>query len=53
MILQPWVGVFQKGHMDAFIVKNIVPKLAMCLQDQFVINPHQQHLGKAYISYMW
>ena len=46
MILQPWVKVFQQGHMDAFIVKNIVPKLGMCMAE-FVINPHQQHLGKA------
>ncbi len=45
MILQPWVNVFLKGHMDAFLVKNIIPKLALCLQE-FVINPHQQLLGR-------
>lgn len=31
--------------MNAFVVKNILPKLGVCMQE-FVINPHQQHLGK-------
>lgn len=42
-ILQPWVQVFPRGAMDAFVVKNILPKLVLCMQD-FVINPHAQHL---------
>ena len=43
MILQPWKGVFQDPQMNAFLVKNILPKLSMCMQE-FIINPHQQHL---------
>ena len=31
--------------MEAFIIRNIVPKLAVCLQE-FIINPYQQHLGE-------
>ena len=45
MILQPWMKVWQKGHAEAFLVKNIAPKLSLCL-NEFVINPHQQHLGR-------
>ncbi|XP_064606027.1 tuftelin-interacting protein 11-like [Liolophura sinensis] len=43
LILQPWLKVFKPGHMEAFVVKNILPKLAMCMQE-FMINPHQQVL---------
>nr|XP_054774972.1 tuftelin-interacting protein 11-like [Lytechinus pictus]XP_054774973.1 tuftelin-interacting protein 11-like [Lytechinus pictus] len=42
-ILLPWKPVFSKGTMEAFVIRHIVPKLAMCLQ-QFVVNPYQQHL---------
>lgn len=49
VILQPWVKVFKPGHLEAFLVKNILPKLAMCMQE-FVINPHQQILGTYTIS---
>ncbi|XP_070537179.1 tuftelin-interacting protein 11-like [Ptychodera flava] len=42
-ILQPWKQVFSPGTMDAFLVRHIVPKLAVCLQE-FVINPYQQQL---------
>lgn len=44
LILEPWRPVFSQGVMDAFVISNIVPKLAMALQT-YVINPHQQHLG--------
>ncbi|NP_001087642.2 tuftelin-interacting protein 11 [Xenopus laevis] len=43
LILQPWKEVFTPGSWEAFMVKNIVPKLGMCLSE-FVINPHQQHM---------
>jgi hypothetical protein len=45
LMLVPWHGVFSRGDMDAFLVKNIVPKLQLALQE-LVINPHQQHLGE-------
>jgi len=45
LMLLPWHGVFSKGDMDAFLIKNIVPKLQLALQE-LVINPHQQHLGE-------
>lgn len=52
LILQPWMGVFRPGHMEAFLIKNIVPKLALCLQE-FVINPHMQHLDAWTWVMMW
>lgn len=48
LILQPWKDVFTPGSWEAFMVKNIVPKLALCL-NEFVINPHQQHME----SFSW
>ena len=47
VILQPWVGVFKDGHMEVFLRKHILPKLAMCMQE-FPISPHQQVLGEYY-----
>ncbi|XP_071087454.1 tuftelin-interacting protein 11-like [Haliotis cracherodii] len=44
IILQPWLGVFKQGHMDAFLVKNILPKLGQAIQEMH-INPHQQVLN--------
>ncbi|PVD28664.1 hypothetical protein C0Q70_11258 [Pomacea canaliculata] len=43
IILEPWVGVFRTGHMDAFLVKNVLPKLAQVLEEM-PINPLQQTL---------
>lgn len=43
LMLQPWSQVFAKGDMDAFMLKNIIPKLQIALSE-LVINPHQQHL---------
>uniref|UniRef100_A0A8C1AJQ1 Tuftelin-interacting protein 11 n=1 Tax=Cyprinus carpio carpio TaxID=630221 RepID=A0A8C1AJQ1_CYPCA len=43
LILQPWKDVFTPGAWEAFMVKNIVPKLALCL-GELVVNPHQQVL---------
>ena len=44
IILEPWFGVFKPGHMSAFLVKNILPKLEIEVQG-LTINPHQQFLG--------
>ncbi|KAG5282785.1 hypothetical protein AALO_G00059910 [Alosa alosa] len=43
LILQPWKDVFTPGAWEAFMVKNIVPKLELCLSE-LVVNPHQQHM---------
>lgn len=43
LILQPWKDVFSPGAWEAFMVKNIIPKLALCLVE-LVINPHQQQM---------
>ncbi|KAM9821778.1 tuftelin-interacting protein 11 isoform 1-T2 [Syngnathus typhle] len=43
LILQPWKDVFSLGAWEAFMVKNIIPKLALCLEE-LVINPHQQQM---------
>lgn len=31
LILQPWKDVFTPGAWEAFMVKNIIPKLGVCL----------------------
>lgn len=51
-MLQPWAEVFAKGDMEAFLVKNIIPKLQITLSE-FVINPHQQHLDQWNWVYEW
>ncbi|XP_071831039.1 tuftelin-interacting protein 11-like [Apostichopus japonicus] len=51
-ILTPWKAVFSQGTMDAFILRNIVPKLAICLQE-FSINPYQQHLQPFHWVMAW
>ncbi|XP_077493306.1 septin interacting protein 1 isoform X1 [Amblyomma americanum] len=43
LILEPWRAVFSQGTLEAFVVANILPKLALALQ-AMPINPHQQHL---------
>lgn len=43
IILEPWHGVFRPGHMSAFLVKNILPKLELEMRG-LAINPHQQYL---------
>ncbi|XP_014476265.1 PREDICTED: tuftelin-interacting protein 11 [Dinoponera quadriceps] len=52
LMLQPWAQVFAKGDMEAFLVKNIIPKLQVALSE-FVINPHQQHLDQWNWVYEW
>ncbi|KAG7204874.1 hypothetical protein KM043_005274 [Ampulex compressa] len=52
LMLQPWAQVFSKGDMEAFLVKNIIPKLQIALTE-FVINPHQQHLDQWNWVYEW
>ncbi|XP_072046087.1 tuftelin-interacting protein 11-like [Amphiura filiformis] len=51
-ILMPWKRVFSQGTMEAFVIRNIVPKLAVCLQE-FVINPYQQHLEPFHWVMAW
>ncbi len=40
----PWVPVFSKGSMDAFLIKNILPKLQVAIAN-WDINPSRQELG--------
>ena len=47
IILEPWHGVFRPGHMSAFLVKNILPKLELEMRG-LAINPHQQFLGRTF-----
>lgn len=42
LMLKSWDSVFPRGDMDAFLVRNILPKLQLALQD-FTINPQQQN----------
>ncbi|CAD5111827.1 unnamed protein product [Dimorphilus gyrociliatus] len=32
-MLEPWNNVFLKGHMQAFLVRNVAPKLGQCLAE--------------------
>ncbi|CAG9854049.1 unnamed protein product [Phyllotreta striolata] len=43
LILQPWQRALSQGAFVAFLLKHIVPKLQLCIQN-LAINPHQQHL---------
>ncbi|XP_078083506.1 tuftelin-interacting protein 11 [Mustelus asterias] len=52
LILLPWKNVFTPGSWEAFMLKNIVPKLGMCLAE-FVINPHQQHMDTFHWAMDW
>ena len=52
LMLEPWAQVFAKGDMDAFLVKNILPKLQIVLSE-LIINPHQQHLDQWNWVYDW
>ncbi|XP_066602843.1 septin-interacting protein 1 [Prorops nasuta] len=52
LMLQPWAEVFTKGDMEAFLVKNIVPKLQIALTE-LIINPNQQHLDQWNWVYEW
>ncbi|XP_071943002.1 tuftelin-interacting protein 11-like isoform X2 [Antedon mediterranea] len=51
-ILMPWKPVFNKGAMGTFVIRNILPKLAVCLQE-FLINPYQQHLEPFHWVMSW
>ncbi|EFX79488.1 hypothetical protein DAPPUDRAFT_304466 [Daphnia pulex] len=42
-VLMPWVPVFSKGSMDAFLIKNILPKLQVAIAN-WDINPSRQEL---------
>ncbi|KAL8186800.1 UNVERIFIED_CONTAM: Tuftelin-interacting protein 11 [Gekko kuhli] len=42
-ILQPWKEVFAPGSWEAFTLKNVVPKLGLCL-NELLLNPHQQDM---------
>ena len=44
LILLPWKDVFTRGSMQAFLVRNIVPKLESAISG-LVINPHNQDLS--------
>ena len=43
LILMPWKDVFPKGSLQAFVIKNILPKLEQMMHGM-AINPHQQRL---------
>lgn len=46
-MLLPWVPVFQKGAMDAFLSKHILPKLEQAVA-RWEINPSRQELGTSF-----
>jgi hypothetical protein len=45
IILEPWVGVMKPGHMDAFLIKNVLPKLGQTIEEM-PIAPAHQNLGE-------
>ncbi|XP_076274624.1 septin interacting protein 1 [Rhynchophorus ferrugineus] len=52
LMLQPWQGALSQGVFLAFLLKHIVPKLQLCMQNM-VINPHQQLLDPWYWVMDW
>ncbi|KAF7240762.1 Tuftelin-interacting protein 11 [Varanus komodoensis] len=52
LILQPWKEVFTPGSWEAFMIKNIVPKLGLSL-NELMINPHQQHMDAFFWVVDW
>lgn len=53
-ILLPWKPpVFSSGHWDAFMCKNVVPKLEKLLDDELVINPSEQNLDPWTWTFDW
>ena len=45
LILLPWRDVFDKGSLQGFLLKNIVPKLDTCLSE-LSINPTRQDMSQ-------
>ncbi|XP_012559008.1 tuftelin-interacting protein 11 isoform X1 [Hydra vulgaris] len=52
VILEPWVKVFSRGTMEAFLIRSIYPKLEQCMSE-FKINPHQQILEPFHWVMAW
>lgn len=53
VILEPWVKVFSKGTMEAFLLRSIYPKLEQCIMAEFTISPHQQILEPFHWMMSW
>lgn len=49
-MIAPWQNVFAEGDLHSFLVKNIIPKLQMSL-NELIINPLQQDLE--YFNQVW
>eukprot|EP00696_Hemimastix_kukwesjijk_P001717 gnl/Hemi2/12104_TR4131_c0_g1_i1.p1 gnl/Hemi2/12104_TR4131_c0_g1~~gnl/Hemi2/12104_TR4131_c0_g1_i1.p1 ORF type:complete len:415 (-),score=103.50 gnl/Hemi2/12104_TR4131_c0_g1_i1:97-1182(-) len=52
IILSPWRDVFDSGTWDALLLRTILPKLAISL-NQFVINPRQQFMDPFHWVLAW
>ncbi|NXB05950.1 TFP11 protein, partial [Cnemophilus loriae] len=52
LTLDECAKIFETLQDKAFMVKNIVPKLGMCL-NELIINPHQQHMDAFYWVIDW
>lgn len=44
LILKPWTDVFENGEMDAFLFKNVVPKLQLAASE-LPVELEEQILG--------
>ena len=51
-ILLPWKEVFSKGSLQAFVLKNIMPKLES-IMSKIVVNPGQQKLDEWHWVMEW
>lgn len=51
-MIEPLVCVFPDVDMECFLMKNIVPKLQITL-NEMIINPLQQDLGKPINSFFF
>ena len=42
--IEAWREIFEKGDLESLLLKNILPKLALTLRDELIIDPSDQDL---------
>jgi len=51
-MLAPWMQVFSPGSIEVFLLRNVIPKLEVCL-DSMDINPRDQNIEPFYWVMVW
>ncbi|KAI9246197.1 GC-rich sequence DNA-binding factor-like protein-domain-containing protein [Sporodiniella umbellata] len=52
-IILPWKAVWTSPQTEQFVIKSILPKLAMTLREEFEVNPRDQHLDSLIWCLSW